>query len=209
MTVSQDLRALMRAVSDDPDRALVLLAADRDLAKAQIEVGASRADAQQWVLKAIGHYIYAGDSALHIAAAGFRVAIARRLIELGADVAAANRRRAQPLHNACDATPGSPTWNPEAQAEVVTLLIEAGADPNAADMNGVTPLHRAIRTRSARAVAALLAGGADPKRPNGNGSTPLDLASRQTGRGGSGSPEAKAQQAEILGRLEARGDAHR
>jgi len=47
-------------------------------------------------------------------------------------------------------------------------------------------------------VAALLAGGADPHRPNRNGSTPILLATRQTGRDGSGSPEARAQQREII-----------
>jgi hypothetical protein len=47
-------------------------------------------------------------------------------------------------------------------------------------------------------VAALLAGGADPERPNRNGSTPRALATRPTGRGGSGSPEARAQQREIV-----------
>jgi hypothetical protein len=209
MTASPPLRALMQAISDDPDGALAMLAADPGLAKAQIAEGATRAEPRAWMLTGIGHYIYAGDSALHIAAAGFRLEVARRLIALGADPAARNRRGAQPLHYAADGAPGSPTWDPGAQAAVVTLLIEAGADPNVTDMNGVTPLHRAVRTRSAQAVEALLAGGADPRKPNGNGSTPLDLASRQTGRGGSGSPGAKAQQAEILRRLAPYGDSVR
>ena len=80
----------------------------------------------------------------------------------------------------------------------MAALIEAGADPDAADARGVAPLHRAVRTRSAQAVAALLAGGADASLPNRSGSTPLKLAQQTTGRGGSGSPEAKAEQAEIL-----------
>ena len=54
----------------------------------------------------------------------------------------------------------------------------------------------------AAAVSALLHGGADAFRKNGNGSTPMMLATRQTGRGGSGSPEAKMQQAEIIRLLE-------
>jgi hypothetical protein len=33
---------------------------------------------------------------------------------------------------------------------------------------------------------------------NDKGSTPLDLATTMSGRGGSGVPEAKAQQAEII-----------
>jgi ankyrin repeat protein len=80
----------------------------------------------------------------------------------------------------------------------IACLIEAGADPNAVDKSGVTPLHRAVRTRCAAAVRVLLAGGADARRANKRGSTPMLLASQNTGRGGSGSPEAKAQQQEIL-----------
>jgi ankyrin repeat protein len=75
----------------------------------------------------------------------------------------------------------------------VAALLAAGADPNATDKSGVAPLHRAVRTRCAAAVAALLDGGADPRLPNRRGSTPLQLANRATGRGGSGSPEAKAE----------------
>jgi hypothetical protein len=55
-----------------------------------------------------------------------------------------------------------------------------------------------VRTRSAAAVRKLLECGADGKRPNKSGSTPLMLARLTTGRGGSGSPEAKEQQREIL-----------
>ena len=78
-------------------------------------------------------------------------------------------------------------------------------DPNAIDKSEVTPLHRAVRTRCAAAVSALLDGGADPRRTNNRGSTPVQLATRTTGRGGSGSPEAKAQQAEILAEFRRRG----
>jgi ankyrin repeat protein len=90
------------------------------------------------------------------------------------------------------------TWNPRAQAAVVACLIEAGADPNALDKSGVAPLHRAVRTRCTGAVRALLAGGADPRLRNRSGATPRDLASATTGRGGTGSAEAKKEQAEIL-----------
>jgi ankyrin repeat protein len=80
----------------------------------------------------------------------------------------------------------------------VVALLAAGADPNAIDNGGVTPLHRAVRNRCASAVRALLEGGANVGRPNGSGSTPLQLAGWTTGRGGSGSSIAKAEQEEIV-----------
>jgi ankyrin repeat protein len=193
------LLALVRAIAaGDHEAASALLAASPDLALAGIEHGATRQAAKESYLEEIGHYVYAGDTALHVAAAAYRPDIVRSLLALGADVDARNRRGAQPLHYASDGAPGSGAWNPGTQAETIASLIDAGADPNASDKSGVSPLHRAIRTRCAAAVRALLAGGADAGQPNGNGSTPVQLAHRTTGRGGSGSPEAKAQQDEIV-----------
>lgn len=182
-----------------------LLTSSPELASARVVNGATREQAEEWFLEEIAHYVYAGDSALHVAAAAYRLETVRQLVSLGADVGARNRRGAQPLHYAADGTPGTPAWNPSAQAETVTALIEAGADPNAVDKSGVTPLHRAVRTRCATAVRALLEGGADPKLTNGSGSTPLHLARSATGRGGSGSAEGKEQQAEIVRLLEQHG----
>jgi ankyrin repeat protein len=59
-----------------------------------------------------------------------------------------------------------------------------------------------VRTRCAAAVKALLAGGANANAKNKSGSSPMQLATRNTGRGGSGAPEAKAQQIEIVRLLE-------
>ena len=200
------LMTLVRAIiADDAATASQLLADSPDLAHTRVEKGATRQAATEHYIVEIEHYLYAGDSALHAAAAAHRPAIIRLLVASGAEVDARNRRGAQPLHYAADGTPGSRTWNPPAQAETVTCLIEAGADPNATDKSGVTPLHRAVRTRCAAAVAALLDGGADARRTNNRGSTPLQLATRATGRGGSGSPESKAQQEEIVHQLERRG----
>ncbi len=138
--------------------------------------------------------MYAGDSALHMAAAGYRWHIARELLEKGADHAAKNRRGAEPLHYAADAN----TWHPVAQVETIDGLMSAGANPNALDKSGVSPLHRAVRTRCAAAVRALLAGGAAPRGKNQSGSTPLHLAVQNTGRGGSAAPEAIEQQRQII-----------
>jgi ankyrin repeat protein len=119
-------------------------------------------------------------------------------VKAGADVNARNRRGAQPLHYAADGAPDGAHWDPSAQAATITYLVEAGADPNTVDRSGVAPLHRAIRTRCSAAVSALIEAGADPTLANGRHSTPMSLATHNTGRGGSGSPQAVAERAEII-----------
>jgi hypothetical protein len=198
-TAHSSFTVLVRAIVGGDDAAVRRqLATLPALARARAAVGATRQRATAYYFEEIEHYVYAGDTALHVAAAAYRQAIVRTLIDLSADVRARNRRGAEPLHYAADGIPGSHTWNPRAQAATITALIDAGADPNAIDQGGVTPLHRAVRNRCAAAVRALLGGGADPRRTNKSGSTPMQLATQTTGRGGSGSPDAKAQQAEIL-----------
>lgn len=147
----------------------------------------------------IAHYIYTGDSLLHVAAAAYRIEIAQLLVAMGARVDAAyNRRHSQPLHYAADGHRDSPCWNPRLQLRTIELLLEAGADLHARDKNGATPLHRAVRTRCAEAVKALLAAGADATLRNEPGSTPFHLAVQNTGRGGSGSESARTAQREII-----------
>jgi hypothetical protein len=177
------------------------LAASPALAAAAPEVGATRQEASTFFFADIAHYLYAGDTALHMAAAAFRQPVAELLVAHGADCRAKNRRGAEPLHYAADAN----RWDPTAQAETIVYLTSVGADPNAVDRDGVAPLHRAVRTRSLAAVRALLDGGANVRQPNKRGSTPLQLAVRATGRGGSGSPHAREQQAGIIRLLLERG----
>jgi Ankyrin repeats (many copies)/Ankyrin repeat len=198
--------ALVQAiVFADITTAKEMLAASPKLALERAVHGSARETAEDTFFEEILHYLYEGDSALHMAAAAYQAEIAIDLIAKGADVRARNRRGAEPLHYASDGVPGSRRWDPPAQAATIAILIKAGADPNAIDKSGVAPLHRAVRTRCAAAVEALIQGGADPCARNKSGSTPLLLASQNTGRGGSGSPEARAQQEGILHTLRARG----
>jgi hypothetical protein len=172
-----------------------------EFAVASSDLGATRQDATNFFFRKIAHYLYAGDTALHMAAAAFRRPVAELLVAHGADCRARNRRGAEPLHYAADAN----RWNPTPQADTIEYLLSIGADADALDKSGVAPLHRAVRTRSLAAVRALLDGGADPRKPNKAGSTPLHLAVQTTGRGGSGSPEAREQQAGIVRLLVERG----
>jgi hypothetical protein len=194
-------------VSGDSATVTKLLDASPLLAKERAVHGATRQAPKQNFFDQILHYMYEGDTALHMAAAAFQFRILEKLIAMGADVRARNRRGAEPLHYAVDGGPGLPGWDPSAQMKIVARLIRAGADPNALDKSGVAPLHRAVRNRCAAAVRALIEGGADPLRPNRSGSTPMVLATRNTGRSGSGSAEAKAQQQEILLLLKSHGAA--
>jgi ankyrin repeat protein len=131
------------------------------------------------------HWLYRGDTPLHLAAAGLRYAAARALLAAGTPVNAVNRRGATALHYACDPRPLSPTWDPDGQRRIIELLVSAGAVVDQPDRGGVTPLHRAVRARSPAAVAALLSAGADPRAATGKaGSTPLHLAVAPSGTSG-------------------------
>jgi ankyrin repeat protein len=164
------------------------------LARETCGAGATRTDASTYFFEPIKHYVYAGDTALHVAAAAFRASIATELVVCGADVEARNRRGAAPLHYAADA-------NIDAagpQGETVAALLAAGADPNARDRDKTAPLHRAVRTRAVSAVEALLRGRADVNLANGRGSTPLHLAVQNTGRGERGEADVIARQRAII-----------
>jgi len=200
----RDLLALMRAIAGPtaPRNASERLAADPDLAGAALVAGATRSNPDDHFFPDHGIHVYAGDTALHVAAFAYDVPTARALVAAGADVRARNRRGAEPLHSAANGGPGAAAWDPARQAATITYLVDAGAEPDALASGEVTALHRAVRNRCSAAVEALLAAGADARRPNGNGSTPLDLARGTTGRSGSGTPAARAEQARIVAMLE-------
>jgi hypothetical protein len=193
------LRELVSAIiADDTAAWRAQLQTAPALACIGFATGATRNSEQGYFLDSIRRWIYSGDTALHFAAAAYRAEAATSLLMAGADIHARNRHGQKPLHSAAAGLSGSPAGNPRAQADTIAALIQAGADPNATDKRGVAPLHIAVRTLSSASVRALLEHGADPALPNGNGSTPMLLAISTTGRGGSGSPEAKAEQEKIV-----------
>jgi hypothetical protein len=187
------MEELLRAILDD-DRATLegLLAADSSLV-------AERFSEARYYDEKIFHWLYVGDTALHLAAAGYRVEIVQLLLAAGSDPnASMNMRHSGPLHYAADGYIGGPAFDPERQVQTIECLLGAGAHVNAQDKNGATALHRAVRTRCAAAVRFLLQAGGNPTLRNKPGSTAFHLAVQNTGRGGSGTDKARAAQREII-----------
>ena len=187
------MEAILTAILDD-DRTRV-----RELLKANPNLAKSLIEEPRLYQSKIVHWIYAGDTALHLAAAGHRVELVRLLLAAGAEPnSAKNHRQSGPLHYAADGYINGPDWDAEKQVLTIECLLEAGANIHAQDKNGATPLHRAVRTRSAAAVKCLLGRGSDARLRNKPGSTPFHLAVQNTGRGGTGAAAAKAAQRQIV-----------
>ena len=66
---SHDYRETMRRLDETPD-----------LATRSLRVGASRQDPEPYFLAEIHHYVYAGDTALHVAAAAHLPKLAESLV---------------------------------------------------------------------------------------------------------------------------------
>src|SRR6266581_3043811 len=91
------MNGILAAIVDD-DRATVKAMLTRDLGLAKRRVGKPKLYESK-----IFHWLYAGDTALHLAAAGYRVEIAQLLLAAGSDPnAAGNNRDSSPLHYASD-----------------------------------------------------------------------------------------------------------
>jgi len=145
---------ILKAIHDgDHSTVKRLLHTDRSLATLKIR------EPRLYQSKIV-HWIYAGDTLLHLAAAGYRVEIVHLLLAAGADPNSCyNHRKSGPLHYAADTCLTSPSWNSRKQVETIRCLLKAGARINAQDKNGATPLHRAVRTRGLAAVKYLLKAG--------------------------------------------------
>ena len=185
------LRELLEAIVVDDARAVRLVRAAPEVAQMRV--------AKERLLKDV-HQLYAGDTALHVAAAALRPLTVAALIEAGADANATNRRGATALHYACDARPAGKPWNPAAQRSVIERLLDAGSDIEHQEKAGAAPLHRAVRARSPEAVRCLLERGARVDATHGRQrTTSLQIATHATGA--SGTTGARAEQQEILALL--------
>src|ERR1044071_771903 len=124
-------RSILNAIHDDDfARAKKLLQGDPSLATLQV------AEARLYDAR-ITHWLYAGDTPLHLAAAGYRVEIVELLLAGGADpTSRANHRQSSPLHYAADTCLTSPAWSGRKQVETMRSLLKAGASINAPDKNG-------------------------------------------------------------------------
>ncbi len=192
VTMDGILRAI---VNDDCATVMTLLKADPSLATRAIRKA-------KLYKRKILHWLYVNDTALHLAAAGYRVEITRLLLAVGADPnASKNHRCSTPLHYAADGYINGPAWDETRQVQTIQCLLDQGAEIDAPDKNGATPLHRAVRTRCAGAVRCLLRAGADPALKNKPGSTPFHLAVQNSGHGGTGAPAALAAQRTIIEEL--------
>src|SRR5438270_9165134 len=123
--------ALLAAIlDDDHPRVMELLAAEPALATSLI-------NEPRLCESKIFHWIYAGDTALHLAAAGYRVELVRLFLAAGADPnSARNMRSSSPLHYAADGFVTGPQWDENKQVATIRCLLQNGADIHLQDKNG-------------------------------------------------------------------------
>src|SRR5438270_12248942 len=90
------LEFVRHVVNGEIDEVSRRLAASPSLATASSDVGATRQGASTFFFSEIAHYLYAGDTALHMAAAAFRRPVAELLVAQGAHCRPQKRGCAEP-----------------------------------------------------------------------------------------------------------------
>mmetsp|Transcript_21228 Transcript_21228/g.55211 ORF Transcript_21228/g.55211 Transcript_21228/m.55211 type:complete len:1203 (-) Transcript_21228:303-3911(-) len=106
-----------------------------------------------------------GGTALHLAIRAGKADIADALVEVGADVNAADKFGITALHFAAF----------HEAVDMVEKLAKAGADVNAADQDGNTPLHFAALKANRSVAIALIRAGAEVQLKSKTGDRPCDL----------------------------------
>jgi Ankyrin repeats (many copies) len=178
-------------VAGDGATAARLLDNSPALVHARCVVGATRQGPNPYFFEAIAHYMYAGDTALHMAAAAHYAADANAgnpaaqaatidcLIRAGADPNATDKSGVTPLHRAVRTR----------CAAAVEALLAGGAAPRGRNGSGSTPLHLAVQNTGAshsgtphaieqqrQIIALLLCAGATPDDRDENGKAVRDAA---------------------------------
>ncbi|KAI1437798.1 hypothetical protein GGR50DRAFT_605239 [Xylaria sp. CBS 124048] len=111
-----------------------------------------------------------GRTPLLWAATNSNIALARFLLERGADVTATNNRRRTALHLSAESN------DDEHRDDMIRLLLSRGADPGATSDGGWTPLHNAAQKGYLSVAKLLLDAGADVNAELSNGMMPLHWA---------------------------------
>jgi uncharacterized protein len=109
-----------------------------------------------------------GWAPLHFAAFAGNVAVAKLLLDRGADI---NRRANTKFRN----TPLQVALL-TGQEPMAELLVSRGADVRIEQAEGFTALHEAVQIGSEKVVKLLLDAGADPSARSADGRTPLGIA---------------------------------
>ena len=122
MEKSAFLDLIQLIVDGDADAVAIMLREQPELALIRSSHGATRQESTEYFYPSIGHYLYSGDTALHMAAAAISRPIAEQFILCGADPRAKNRRGAEPLHYAADGD----RLKARAQTDVIEYLVSVG-----------------------------------------------------------------------------------
>src|SRR4051794_40877091 len=102
MDTSSFLDFVRPVIDGDVGKVQRLLRAEPALATMSLPLRAGAKETSETFFTDIRHYIYGGDTALHMAAAASSRPMAKLLVSHGADCRARNRRGAEPLHYAAD-----------------------------------------------------------------------------------------------------------
>jgi ankyrin repeat protein len=121
-----------------------------------------------------------GVTALGFAVYQQRLAVVRKLIDLGANVNHADDEGRTPLIYVARAPFGKGGYAQSTMAarnEIAKLLLERGAEVNRAEKHhGDTALHWAVSDRNPELTQMLLAAGAEVNAKTSEGHTPMDIA---------------------------------